>query len=182
MTGDRALIDSSGQLDLAGRKKETIIVNGVQYFPHEIETALEEASMTGMAPGYTVVSPHESKDSQTEMGCVIYLPTVDNDITKDQSSEDIELRGQGVGEISKLSLLQSATRPYTVLPLDASLLQKSSLGKLSRFKIKIAFEQGKYTAYQIHNDDLVSAYRTLHYQPSSTAAQKLKQWADLAHG
>ena len=171
VTGDRALIDSSGQLNLAGRKKETIIVNGVKYFPHEIETALEEASITGMTPGYTVVFPHRPKDSQTEMVCVIYLPTFDNDITREQMSEDIELRGQVADEISKLVLLQSASRPYTVLPLDASLLQKSSLGKLSRFKIKTAFEQGHYAAYQTRNDDLVSAYRAAHYEPPSTATE-----------
>ena len=89
MTKDRALINSSSQLNLAGRKKETIVVNGVKYFPYENETALEEASITGMTPGHTVVFPHRSKDSQTEKVCVIYLPTFDNDITRDQSSEDL---------------------------------------------------------------------------------------------
>ena len=102
---------------------------------------------------------------------VIYLPTFHNDIAQDQTSEDIKLRGQAADEVSKLVLLQSAGRPYAVLPLDASLLQKSSLGKLSRFKIKIAFEQGKYAAYQARNDDLVSAYLAAHYEPPSTVTE-----------
>ena len=51
VTGDRACIDSLGQLNLTGRAKETVIINGVNYFPHEIETALEDAPGAKAAGG-----------------------------------------------------------------------------------------------------------------------------------
>ena len=43
ITGDQAYIDDAGNLNLSGRAKESIIINGVQYYPHQKESALEEA-------------------------------------------------------------------------------------------------------------------------------------------
>jgi len=39
-------------------------------------------------------------------------------------------------------------RPFKIIPLPDSLLQKSSLGKLSRSKIRRAFEEGAYLKYE----------------------------------
>lgn len=41
ITGDSALIDGSGYLHLCGRMKDLIIVNGVNYYPHELERAID---------------------------------------------------------------------------------------------------------------------------------------------
>jgi len=53
-TEDRALIDSAGKLNLVGRSEDTMTINGARYVPHEIETALEEACIPGIASNYTV--------------------------------------------------------------------------------------------------------------------------------
>lgn len=42
-TGDKAYIDKQGNLNLTGRSKETIVINGVKHFPYELETAIEES-------------------------------------------------------------------------------------------------------------------------------------------
>lgn len=48
--------------------------------------------------------------------------------------------------------------PY-ILPLDSKLLQKSTLGKLSRTKIREAFEKQAYHAHQKLNDEAMAKYR-----------------------
>ena len=46
--------------------------------------------------------------------------------------------------IAKVSVMVCGARPYRIIPLDVSELPKSALGKLSRTKIKTAFEAGAY--------------------------------------
>ena len=45
-----------------------------KHFPHEIETALEEAIIAGVTASYCVVFSHRSELSETETYCVVYLP------------------------------------------------------------------------------------------------------------
>ncbi|KAI9676977.1 MAG: putative NRPS-like protein biosynthetic cluster [Caeruleum heppii] len=150
-TGDRGYIDINGSLNLVGRAKESIIINGVKYFPHELETAIEEALIPGLTPSYTAVFPHRPAGSQTEELCVVYLPAFE--------PTDDRTRTETVDAISKVSGMICGVRPYQIIPLPESLLPKSSLGKLSRAKIRAAFEGGLYRAIQDENNDAVRNYR-----------------------
>ncbi|KAI9827478.1 MAG: putative NRPS-like protein biosynthetic cluster [Thelocarpon impressellum] len=166
ITGDRATIDSEGNLNLAGRSKESIIINGVKYFPHELEIALESAEIPGLTPSYTVVFPHRPKGSETEVLCVVYLPTF--------AAQDVVARVETVDAISKVSGLICGVRPYETIPLNRSLLTKSSLGKLSRTKIRTAFETGVYQNIQDVNNEIISEYRrSRREQPSSDLEKRV---------
>ena len=166
ITGDRALIDKNGYLCLTGRAKESIIVNGVKYFPHELESALENASIEGLTPSYTVVFPHRPKGWQTEVLCVVYLPTYD--------SNNILARVSANDAISRACVMQSGVKPYQIIPLEAHLLLKSSLGKLSRPKIRAAFESGTYSTYQKTNNEILTEYRTAQREaPSNSVEAKI---------
>ena len=136
---------------MTGRAKESIIVNGVKYFPHELESALESAGIEGLTPSYTVVFPHRPKGGQTEVFCVVYLPTYDphNTVARVAAND----------AISRVCVMQSAVKPYQVIPLEAHLLLKSSLGKISRTKIRTAFESGAYSAYRKVNEEILTEYR-----------------------
>jgi thioesterase domain-containing protein len=164
ITGDRAFTDRFGRLSLAGRAKETIIINGVKYFPHEVETAIEDAGIAGVTPSYTAVFPHRPKGSQTEVLCVAYLPAY--------NPEDVAARAKTTDEISKVSMMQCGARPYKVIPLDKSFLQKSSLGKLSRAKIRAAFESRAYAAYEDANERAIKAYRKASHEAPSTETEE----------
>ena len=164
-TGDKALIDSKGMLNLAGRGKEQININGVKYSPHEIESALEETLMPGATPSYTICFSYRPRSSQTESICVIYLPAY--------APDDDETRVQTHDSIVKVVMLQTGVRPH-VLPLDSSLLQKSTLGKLSRAKIRTAFEAGDYRRYEEVNDEVIKAYKVAHItEPGNEVEQTL---------
>ena len=162
-TGDKALIDSNGMLVLAGRGKEQININGVKYSPHEIETVLEETLMPGATPSYTVCFSYRPKRSETESVCVIYLPAY--------APDDDEARALTHDAIVKTVMLQTGVRPH-VLPLDSSLLQKSTLGKLSRTKIRNAFEAGDYKRYEEVNDEIIKAYKVSHITQPETEIEK----------
>lgn len=173
ITGDRALIDPNGHLCLTGRAKESIIINGVKYFPHELETAIENANIEGLAPSYTAVFPHRPKGSQTEVLCVVYLP--------DYETDDVLGRVNATDGIARCSTMQCGVKPYRIIPLEASLLPKSSLGKLSRAKIRTAFENGVYAKYQDENDKILQQYRLSKREAPSndTELTILRLFADL---
>ena len=163
-TGDKALLDSAGNLNLVGRGKEQMIINGVKYSPHEVEAALEEASIAGVTPSYSVCFSHRPRDSGTEHICVVYLPAY--------APDDVEARFQALETIATTVMLQTSVRPY-VLPLNSSLLQKSTLGKLSRPKIRKAFESGQYKTYQEINDILIKTYKISHATPPANETEEL---------
>ncbi|KUJ06386.1 putative non-ribosomal peptide synthase-like protein [Mollisia scopiformis] len=172
VTGDRALIDATGRLQMTGRAKENIIINGVKYFPHEVETALEEARIDGVTPSYTAVFPHRPKSSQTEVLCVVYLPSYDAD--------DVLARVKATDAISTICTMQCGVRPYDIIPLTAVHLPKSSLGKLSRAKIRTAFETGVFAEFKTNNDTLLQEYRASQRQAptNGTEASILKVFSE----
>ena len=165
ITGDRAYIDVVGRLSLAGRAKESIIINGVKHFPQEIEAAIEDAGIGGIVPSYTAVFPHRPKGSQTEVLCVIYLPSY--------QTEDITARVNTKDAISEVAIRQCGARPYKVIPLERSVLPKTSLGKLSRTKIRNSFESGAYVTYEETDDAAIQVWRAAHLTKPSTETEQL---------
>jgi acyl-CoA synthetase (AMP-forming)/AMP-acid ligase II len=77
VTGDNGKIEADGQLDLTGRTKEILIINGINYTPHEVEATLEDVE--GAKPSFTAVFAYRSKGSETESIAVVYAPTYEVD-------------------------------------------------------------------------------------------------------
>ena len=148
ITGDQAYIDSSGQLNLVGRVKETMIVNGIKYSPHELEAAVEDACIPGVTPDYTIAFSYRLQSSPTEHICVANLPKYN--VVDDAACATTN------DTICKITMLQTDSRPY-VLPLNHLLLQKSLLGKISRAKIRSAFERGELQTYQEINNKAINS-------------------------
>ncbi|KAM0801214.1 hypothetical protein BDR22DRAFT_804970 [Usnea florida] len=136
ITGDRGFLDENQYLNLSGRAKESITINGVQYYPHQIESALEQAYLPGVIPSYFACFPHRPPKSQTERFCIVYCPTY--------ATTSIITRVETNDAIAKISATICGARPYQIIPLERSQLPKSALGKLSRTKIQKAFEAGAY--------------------------------------
>ncbi|KAL5363393.1 hypothetical protein BJX96DRAFT_186934 [Aspergillus floccosus] len=145
-TGDLAILDAGGQLILRGRSKELICINGAKYLPHEIESAIEDAKVAGVTPGFTICFAYRQAKAQTESLAVVYLPTYEE--------ADVESRFQAQNAIIRVGLIMTGTRPY-VLPLDARILVKSSLGKISRNKIKTGLETGAFQTFEETNNRLL---------------------------
>ena len=163
ITGDRAYIDADGNLNIAGREKESINLNGVKYFPIEIETALENANVAGLTPSYIVVFSCRPPNSHSEEICVVYHPTF-----------DLGCIARRVETASKIVLVVgaiTAVRPKHIIPLPKTFLHKSTLGKLSRAKIRTAFESGIYEQYKDSNDPGIRQFKAAQRENPATATE-----------
>ncbi|EAU36837.1 predicted protein [Aspergillus terreus NIH2624] len=130
-TGDCGTLDENGYLVLGGRAKETIIINGVKYSPHEIETAVEEHNIKGLSRSFTCCFSSLSPGAETEEIVLVYLPTY--------APEDIPARAATADAISKVVLMSTGSRPH-IIPLEQALLPKSTLA--TRASPKNDFEKG----------------------------------------
>ncbi|KAK5988273.1 Microperfuranone synthase [Cladobotryum mycophilum] len=139
-TGDVGYLDSNGRLRLTGREKDSVIINSINYSSESIESAIEQAAIPGVTSSFTAVWAHRQKSAETETLCIVYLPTY--------PSDDTNTRLTTAAAISRAVVKYCGARPFRVIALPASLLQKSSLGKLSRSKIRQAFEEGAYLEYE----------------------------------
>ncbi|RDW89197.1 hypothetical protein BP6252_01229 [Coleophoma cylindrospora] len=162
-TGDLARRDDALMLHIVGRKKEALIINGVTYHPEMIEAAIEGAEINGAAPSYTVVFSHRPKGSPTELPCIIYLPTYDIDDNKTRVNTYLE--------VSKVCVACCGVQPYVILPLEPAFLVKSSLGKLSRTKIRKAFESGLYNKHKEKDEIVLREYRAAVYEAPSSQTE-----------
>ncbi|KAH7310103.1 luciferin 4-monooxygenase [Rhexocercosporidium sp. MPI-PUGE-AT-0058] len=159
-TGDKGTIDTNGRLCLTGREKDLVIVNGLNLQPQGIESAIQKANIPGVTSTYTVVFGHRPAGSHTEVIIVVYLPTYD--------LSDPLIRGETATSIAKATVIYCGVRPYKIIPLEASLLQKSTLGKLSRPKIRKAFEEGLYDEFVRIDEASMDNYYELLFVPPIT--------------
>jgi thioesterase domain-containing protein len=105
-------------------------------------------------------------NSPTESLCIAYLPAY--------SSDDKQARLRTTASISRAVVRYCGTRPFKIVALPESLLQKSSLGKLSRSKIQRAFEDGAYLEYESKdNTTLETSRKDAAETFTGTATQKI---------
>lgn len=149
-TGDLATIDENGDLKLVGRSKDLIIINGLKYLPHEIETAIDQARIPGVTQSFVVCFAHRSSQSSTEEIYVIYQHQYNTD--------DSEARINTLHSIVRTVMLSAGARPR-VLPLPSGRLNKTTLGKLSRTKIRASLTQGQYADEEALNTRMLQCYR-----------------------
>lgn len=165
VTGDLAYIDENGMLNLVGRTKDTIIVNGVKWSATELEVAIEEERISGVAPSYTVVFPTRAANSPTEDIAVVYAPTY--------STDDLHKRFETTQAISKVVSLVTGRNPARVVPLPLAGISKSTLGKISRSKMRQALESGELEHYDQENTNLLDQYRRSTWQSAETLTERI---------
>ncbi len=150
-TGDMAYIDDQGKLHLDGRTKEMININGVKYLPHELDSALEQAEIPGATPSYfCCFGMRDASRADTEVVVVLYLPSYEQD--------DDEGRFEAQSSIIRVCSMHTHSRPL-VVPLQAQDMPKSTLGKLSRAKLRAALEAGNFAEQKAFNDKAIARYR-----------------------
>lgn len=165
MTGDTALIDGRGYIQLSGRTKDLIIVNGVNYYPHELENAIDDAQIPGVQPTYTVVFSHRPEGAATEKVIIVYAPT--------KISGDAKSLAEASGAISRITARLFGVSPYNIVPLETSLLPKSTLGKISRPKVAAAYRAGQYDSYYRQASESIREYRQSTLKKPETPTQEI---------
>ena len=164
ITGDRAYIDSSGKVNLSGRSKEVIVINGVKYLPQDIESAIERAALPSIAPSYVATFSNRPQGSETEEYCIVYgsVPNEDGRFAKVRTADSI----------SRITSALVGVRPAWIIPLHLDRLHKSSLGKLSRTKLQKDFEKGLYDDERIETVCAIREYVSHYLQKPETEIEK----------
>ncbi|RAK81888.1 acetyl-CoA synthetase-like protein [Aspergillus fijiensis CBS 313.89] len=160
-TGDTGFLDANGYLNLAGRTNDLISINGVKHNALALEVGLDEAQLPGMIPGEVVCFAHRGPGVDTEQVYVVYAHSY--------SSHDARARYETLTAISHKVSLMTNTKPC-VLPLPA--LERSSLGKVSRSKLRSQIASGVYTREQELDAALLQAHRQATYCPPRTETEK----------
>ncbi|KAI9713454.1 MAG: putative NRPS-like protein biosynthetic cluster [Bogoriella megaspora] len=163
-TGDRALKDSRGNVVITGRTKELIIINGVKFAPQDIENALATSNIPGINPSYTAVFSHRPSGNATEEFCILFNPTYD--------LTDAHARWQCSHHITNVATTVTARKPFRIVPLPEEKLPKSALGKLSRAKLQVQYEQGVFREEELENERIIHEYRSAHRRAPSTETEK----------
>ncbi|PQE06900.1 AMP-binding & Acyl- synthetase protein [Rutstroemia sp. NJR-2017a BVV2] len=148
-TGDRGLIDPNGNLNLVGRAKEVININGIKIVAADIQTAIENA----LGDRVVRVVVFASTASHTEQVTVAYIP------------KTFSVRDEEMVEIARLvkqeCLLRTATRPlvFALREQSVPLLPMSTLGKISRLKMARLFEDGAFAVdLEIYQQALLRSF------------------------
>lgn len=129
-TGDLGVLDD-GRLTLTGRSKDSIIVSGVNYFSHELETLLGD--LDGVLPGQVAAFPTRPTGADTEQLAVVFVP---------QSGDDAALF-RTIVAIRNSTVMRWGFRPAQILPVDPADIPRGGLGKIQRSKIRQALESGR---------------------------------------
>ncbi|SDM68652.1 non-ribosomal peptide synthetase [Nonomuraea jiangxiensis] len=168
-TGDRGLLDG-GRLRLTGRSKDSIIVNGVNYFSHEVETALGE--LPEVESSYVAAFPTRPPGGDTEQLAVLFTPAV-------PMSDEARIH-QAVAAVRSTVTLVWGFRPGLVLPLPRPEMPRTSLGKIQRTLLRHRLEEGRFAARQRWLDELTARRLGGHVPPDGPAERKVAAvYADL---
>lgn len=143
-SGDLGRLDD-GRLTLVGRSKDSIIVNGVNYFSHEIETVLEQ--LDGVARSYVAAFPTRAPGSDTEQLVVAFHPETED-------GDELALY-RVLSAVRSGVVMQWGFRPALILPLPKDAFPKTSLGKIQRSLMRRRLEAGAYEPVTRSVADLV---------------------------
>nr|POF06952.1 nonribosomal peptide synthetase pnga [Quercus suber] len=162
-TGDLGRLDTGGNLAIVGRSKEILILGGNNYSSFELEHAIESRKLPGVSVSWTASFSVWDHKKDTESVVVIFNPT--NEVADD----DEQLRST-IGCIHDTVLKFCSTSPLDVIPLPKEEMPKSTIGKLSRQKLKKYYADGLFDKYRV--DMLEGGVNAQPTQPLVTEMQQ----------
>lgn len=138
-TGDVGRIER-GLLSLIARNKDSIIVSGVNYYGHELESQLEQ--LEGIQRSFVAAFPTRPKGADTEQLVVTFATTL--------AADDEEGLHQLAVAIRNTTIMLWGFRPALILPLPESAFPKTSLGKIQRSLMRKRLEAGELNEHVRH--------------------------------
>jgi len=141
-TGDLGLL-RDGRLTICGREKDVIIINGVNFYSHEIEAVVEEVA--GIEASFTAACATREPGSDTDQMIVFFSPAVSSD---DELSNMIDaVREKVVRDVG--------VTPAYLVPVERSVIPKTEVGKIQRAQLRERFEAGEFD-YLLKKVDILS--------------------------
>ncbi|MFI7002393.1 AMP-binding protein [Nocardia sp. NPDC050175] len=168
-TGDIGRL-GNGRLTLIGRSKDNIVVNGVNYFSHDIETMLQQ--IPGVAPSYVAAFPTRPVGSETEQLVVAFH-------SQTRPGDDAALY-RIITAVRNAVVMHWGFLPGLVLPLGREDFVKNSIGKISRAKLRTRLEAGEFDTIIHRGAELIRRRGGEYSPPRSETEQTLVDiYADI---
>jgi acyl transferase domain-containing protein/acyl-CoA synthetase (AMP-forming)/AMP-acid ligase II/acyl carrier protein len=147
-TGDLGFLHN-GCLTITGRQKDIIIINGFNYYSHEIELLVDEVA--DVEASYTAACAIRTPNSNTdELLIFFHTPKAEDEALAQLLKE---IRGSVVSNLG--------VSPTYLIPLDKADIPKSSVGKILRHQLKARFEAGEFDPLLKRVDVLLGNDNTL---------------------
>jgi acyl-CoA synthetase (AMP-forming)/AMP-acid ligase II/acyl carrier protein len=131
-TGDLGVM-RDGQLTITGREKDVIIINGINYYSHEIEAVVEEVA--GVEPSFTAATAVRAVGSDTDKLAVFF-----HSDSIDDSAMDALLKTVRNAIVTKIGL-----NPNYLLPVPKEDIPKTAIGKIQRSHLRQRLEAGEFS-------------------------------------
>ncbi|SDH96036.1 Acyl-CoA synthetase (AMP-forming)/AMP-acid ligase II [Sinosporangium album] len=145
-TGDLAVL-RGGRLTITGRAKDVIIVNGVNYYCHDIEAAVEE--LPDVARSYTAACAVRLPGGTTDRLAVFFHAEPGAD------PADVLRRVRGA------VLARVGVNVDHLVPVEKADIPKTDLGKIQRARLRGRFEDGGFDAAAHRAEALLGGAGTL---------------------
>ncbi len=130
-TGDLGFLHQ-GRLSITGRQKDVIIINGINYYSHEIESTVEELS--GIEVSYTAAVAVRSAFDNTDKLAIFFSPVVAEEANVVKLTQ----------EIRSLVVENIGVNPDYLIPVEKQIIPKTTIGKIQRSQLKERFQVGEF--------------------------------------
>lgn len=127
-TGDLGLI-RTGHLILTGRSSEIIIINGTNYYSHEIEAIVSQVE--GVAVSYTAAVAITSDEDATEKLAIFFSSDLENDQTL-------------LNQIRRVLVTHMGINPDYLIQVEKTAIPKTAIGKIQRSELAQRFKTGEF--------------------------------------
>ncbi|WP_331001351.1 SDR family NAD(P)-dependent oxidoreductase [Nostoc sp. WHI] len=147
-TGDLGFL-REGHLTITGRQKDVIIINGLNYYCHEIEAAVEEVEAVEVS--YTAA-------------CAVRQPGINTDklaIFFNTSLSDDDSLATLLKEIRTKVVNKVGVNPDYLIPVDQEIIPKTSIGKIQRSQLSQRFNTGEFKPIVKQIDILLGNINTI---------------------
>ncbi|MFE6399353.1 AMP-binding protein [Streptomyces alboflavus] len=164
-TGDLGRL-VGGRLTLVGRTKDSVIVNGVNYHSHDIESVLD--GLEGIERSFAAAFPTRPRGSDTEQLVVAFAAT--SEVAADEAALHRLLIA-----VRDSVVLHWGFRPALLLPLPKDAFPKTSLGKIQRSLMRRRLESGAYAEHLASVQELVARQLGGHVAPVGSVEDTLAE-------
>jgi acyl-CoA synthetase (AMP-forming)/AMP-acid ligase II/NAD(P)-dependent dehydrogenase (short-subunit alcohol dehydrogenase family) len=148
ITGDLGVL-RDGQLTITGRQKDVIIINGVNFYSHEIESVVEE--VPGVEVSFTAACAVREAGRDTDSLAVFFHTAV-------AGGEALALL---LKEVRGRVVRMLGVSPNFLLPVPKEAIPKTEIGKIQRAQLRKRFESGEFEELLQQVDILTGSPNTL---------------------
>ncbi|MEV3854229.1 non-ribosomal peptide synthetase [Streptomyces sp. NPDC050095] len=162
-TGDLGRLDADGRLTLIGRTKDSIIVNGVNYYSHDLEAVLDE--LDGVRRGQIAAFAIRPEGADSEQLAVAFVP--------DSDPADEASLYRTLVAVRSSTVMHWGFRPQLILPVAEAQIPRGNLGKVQRSRLRTSVESGELDAEARRAQQVTARFLGDHVEPADEAESTL---------